>query len=111
MHAGSRLQLPAGMRPFDADLLLSGATLFTLSLESIAAVSYSGRVLTIVEAGTGLAFLAMVVSYLPVLYQAFSRREAHISLDTMATGSAVRTYNVMLMESRRVGAGLIAGSC
>ncbi len=35
-------------------------------------------------------------------------REAHISLDAMTTGAAVRTYNVMLMESRRVGAGLIA---
>jgi uncharacterized protein len=35
-------------------------------------------------------------------------RDAHVSLDTMTTGAAVRTYNVMLMESRRVGAGLIA---
>jgi uncharacterized protein len=35
-------------------------------------------------------------------------RDAHISLETMTTGPAVRTYNVMLMESRRVGAGLIA---
>ena len=35
-------------------------------------------------------------------------RDAHVSLDTMTTGPAVRTYNVMLMESRRVGAGLIA---
>jgi uncharacterized protein len=35
-------------------------------------------------------------------------REAHISVDAMVTGPAVRTYNVMLMESRRVGAGLIA---
>jgi len=35
-------------------------------------------------------------------------RQAHISLDAMTTGPAVRTYNVMLMESRRVGAGLIA---
>jgi uncharacterized protein len=35
-------------------------------------------------------------------------REAHVSIDTMTTGPAVRTYNVMLMESRRVGAGLIA---
>ena len=26
----------------------------------------------------------------------------------MTTGPAVRTYNVMLMEGRRVGAGLIA---
>ena len=35
-------------------------------------------------------------------------RAAQISLDAMTTGAAVRTYNVMLMESRRVGAGLIA---
>jgi len=35
-------------------------------------------------------------------------REAHVSLDAMTTGPAVRTYNVMLMEGRRVGAGLIA---
>jgi uncharacterized protein len=35
-------------------------------------------------------------------------RAAHISLDAMTTGPAVRTYNVMLMEGRRVGAGLIA---
>ncbi len=35
-------------------------------------------------------------------------RESHISVDAMTTGPAVRTYNVMLMEGRRVGAGLIA---
>ena len=35
-------------------------------------------------------------------------REAHVSLDVMSTGPAVRTYNVRLMEGRRVGAGLIA---
>jgi uncharacterized protein len=35
-------------------------------------------------------------------------READVSLDVMITGPAVRTYNVMLMEGRRVGAGLIA---
>jgi uncharacterized protein len=34
--------------------------------------------------------------------------DAHISLDAMTTGPAVRTYNVMLMEGRRVGGGLIA---
>jgi uncharacterized protein len=35
-------------------------------------------------------------------------RNAHISVDAMTTGPAVRTYNVMQMEGRRVGAGLIA---
>jgi len=31
-------------------------------------------------------------------------RAAHISVDTMTSGPAVHTYNVMLMESRRVAA-------
>jgi uncharacterized protein len=35
-------------------------------------------------------------------------RDRHVLLDAMTTGPAVRTYNVMLMEGRRVGAGLIA---
>jgi uncharacterized protein len=35
-------------------------------------------------------------------------QDAHIAVDVMTTGPAVRTYNVMLMEGRRVGAGLIA---
>ena len=35
-------------------------------------------------------------------------RDVHISIDVMTTGPAVRTYNVMLLEGRRVAAGLIA---
>jgi uncharacterized protein len=35
-------------------------------------------------------------------------RDAHVSADAMTTGPAMRTYNVMLMEGRRVGAALIA---
>ena len=35
-------------------------------------------------------------------------RELAISVDAMTTGAAVRTYNILLAEDRRVGAGLIA---
>jgi len=35
-------------------------------------------------------------------------REISLSVDTMATGAAVRTYNILLAENRRFGAGLIA---
>jgi uncharacterized protein len=31
-----------------------------------------------------------------------------LSVDAMATGAAVRTYNILIAENRRVGAGLIA---
>jgi uncharacterized protein len=37
-------------------------------------------------------------------------RELALSVDAMATGAAVRTYNILLAENRRVGAGLIAAA-
>ena len=39
------------------------------------------------EAGIGFGFLAVIISYLPVLYQAFSRREITISLLDARAGS------------------------
>ena len=39
------------------------------------------RVVTVIEAGTGFGFLALMIAYVPVLYQAFSRREVTISLN------------------------------
>jgi uncharacterized protein len=35
-------------------------------------------------------------------------RERSIAVDVMTTGSAVRTYNILLAENRRAGVGLIA---
>jgi uncharacterized protein len=35
-------------------------------------------------------------------------RDAAVSIDTMTTGPAIRTYNILLGERRRVAAGLIA---
>ena len=35
-------------------------------------------------------------------------RELSLSVDEMATGAVVRTYNILLAENRRIGAGLIA---
>src|SRR5258708_3871736 len=78
--AGSRLQAPAALHGFVADLFFSGATLFTLSLGDIAPISGLARLFTVLEGGTGLAFLAMVIGYLPVLSQAFSRRELNSPL-------------------------------
>ena len=35
-------------------------------------------------------------------------RDLSLSVDVMSTSAAVRTYNILLAENRRVGAGLIA---
>ncbi|GAC1404032.1 MAG: hypothetical protein NVSMB56_18730 [Pyrinomonadaceae bacterium] len=65
---------------FGSYLYLSGVTFFTLGYGDIAPINPFGRLLAVLEAGMGFAFLAVVIGYLPVIYQAFSRREAHISM-------------------------------
>ncbi len=72
---------------FGGALYMSGSTLFTLGMGDITPRSPLARALTVAEAGTGIAFLALVIGYLPVIYQAFSRREINISLLDARAGS------------------------
>jgi hypothetical protein len=66
---------------------ISGTNFFTLGYGDITPIEPLGRALAVVEAGTGFAMLAIVIGYLPVLYQAFSRREVNISLLDQRAGS------------------------
>jgi Ion channel len=65
----------------------SGATFFTLGYGDIVPHGAWSKVICVLEAGTGLGFIAMVIGYLPVLYQLFSRREAHVIMLDSVTGS------------------------
>lgn len=89
LHYGLHDRLAGAL--FDNDfgnaLYLSGTTLFTLGLGDIQPASPVGRFITVLEAGIGFGFLALVIGYLPVLYQAFSRREVTISLLDARAGS------------------------
>src|SRR5579883_3074541 len=78
--------LRAGASLFE-DLYLSGVTFFTLGYGDVTPIDPLGRMLAVLEAGIGFGFLAVVISYLPVLYQAFSRRELTISLLDARAGS------------------------
>lgn len=84
---GSRLNVGEAVAPFSTYLYMSGTTLFTLGLGDVTPLGPVGRALVVIEAGIGLGFLAVVVSYLPILYQAFSRREVSISLLDARAGS------------------------
>jgi hypothetical protein len=77
---GSRLTGASEMSGFAADLYMSGTTFFTLGLGDLHPLSALARLTTVVEAGTGFGFLALVIAYVPVLYQAFSKREARITM-------------------------------
>ena len=95
-HRGSLLCLPDGIWAWPVDKAEE------LTEDTLALVFARVGALDFFILGTGKVLWNMP----PALRVRF--RDAHVSLDTMTTGAAVRTYNVMLMESRRVGAGLIA---
>lgn len=69
-----------GMSRFETALYQSGVTFFTLGYGDVTPHTRITRFIAVLEAGVGFGFLAVVIGYLPVLYQAFSRRETIISL-------------------------------
>ncbi len=77
---GPPLHTLQGDADFIATLYMSGTNFFTLGLGDITPAPGLERFVVMLEAGTGFGFLGLVISYLPVMYQAFSRRESTISL-------------------------------
>jgi hypothetical protein len=66
---------------------VSGTTLFTLGLGDVQPTTHAARTLIVIEAGTGLGFVALVIGYVPVLYTAFSNREIAVALLDARAGS------------------------
>jgi hypothetical protein len=89
LQYGGGDHLISGNQPITFRLLLyhSGETFFTLGYGDITPASYYSRALSVLEAGTGFGFLAIVIGYLPTIYSAFSRREIEISLLDARAGS------------------------
>jgi len=85
--SGSIIKSPYGPVSFGTYLYLSGTTFFTLGIGDVVPITTFGRGLVAFEAGMGFGFLALVIGYLPVLNQSFSRREVNISLLDARAGS------------------------
>ena len=89
VYWGSHSQVIAAGEPvtFGTYLYLSGATFFTLGYGDVSPALPFGRFVSVVETANGLGLFAVVISYLPVLYQSFSKRETSISLLDARAGS------------------------
>ena len=61
------------------------------------------RAVIILESGTGLGLLAVVMGYFPVLYSAFSRREVSISLLDARAGSPPTAAELIRRQSQDAG--------
>ncbi len=95
-HQGSLLVLPSGMYRWDVTELAS------MKPNDFALVFTEARDIDFMLLGTGVA---MSSPPKPII-ELFAKRS--LPLDFMSTGSAVRTYGVLLAEKRKVAAAFIA---
>ncbi len=95
-HRGSILCLPSGIHGWDKT---EDAPLTLADLQRV--LDEAGEI-EVLLVGTGKEIRPLSPEIKAAL------RERRISSDPMSTGAAVRTFNVMLAESRAVAAALIA---
>jgi hypothetical protein len=74
-----------GGRSLREAFFLSGSSILTLGFERPDQLAITALVFT--EAGLGLVLLAMLITYLPSIYQAFSRREAGVTALEVRAGT------------------------
>ena len=95
-HRGSLLCLPNGMHAWPV------STPAELTLDLFAPVLAVADQIDVLLIGLGEDFAVLD----PAIRAAF--RERSVIVEAVATGGAVRTYNVLLGEQRAIGAALIA---
>jgi hypothetical protein len=86
-------------------LYFSGITFFTIGYGDVVPSAGLGRFLAVFEGGIGFGFLAVIIGYMPVLYQAFSRREVTISLLDARAGSPPSAGQLLLRVAPHFEAG------
>lgn len=95
-HRGSLLCLPSGVHGWD---FAEGEPLAVSAFKRVFEEAKDIEVL-LVGTGNNIVFLPEPLRQ--------RMRDSQIICDAMSTGAAVRTYNVMLAESRAVAAALVA---
>jgi len=95
-HRGSIVALPSGIKAWAPE---SATGLTPADFEPVLA---EGETIELLLVGTGadIVFIGEPIRA--------RLRTAGIRIDVMQTGAAVRTYNILLAENRRVAAALIA---
>ena len=95
-HRGSLLCLPGGMSAWEAVLPAD------VTLQSLTPVLEAADQLDVLLIGLG----GDIAGLDPAVRDAL--KERRVIVEAIATGGAVRTYNVLLAEDRAVGAALLA---
>lgn len=86
------------VNPLGEAFLLSGSSILTLGFAT--ADTLLLRLLAFTEATLGLIMVALLISYLPTMYNAFSERETAVTLLDVRAGTPPTAVNMMLRLHR-----------
>ena len=101
--AGGSQLAPGHSVAFGQDLYFSAATLVSSGTGGLSAQTAFARVIQVIDAASGLLTLAIVIGYLPALFQAYSRREATVSKLDARAGSPPTAGRLVIRSARRGG--------
>ncbi len=89
-----------GVEPWYRNFLLSGSSLLTLGFEGVD--TFAQTVMAFTEATIGLILIALIIAYLPTIYNAFANREKTVNMLEVRAG-APPTAEEMFARARRLG--------
>lgn len=92
-----------GASDFLSLLYYSGSILLTPSFGEVTSETAPAGMLTLVETVTGLGTIALLISYLPVLYGAYNRREAKLLTLDDPSGERIMPVSLIELQARRGG--------
>lgn len=101
--AGSHLGAGGHQVGFGQDFYFAAATMTASSPGVLAAHTTMARTVQVIDAVSGLAVVAIVIGYLPALYQAFSRRETTVSQLDARAGSPPSAGRLVIRSARHGG--------
>ncbi|MFN2568758.1 MAG: ion channel [Candidatus Dormibacteria bacterium] len=96
VYLGQRSQLH-GADDFGSLVYYSGTALLTIGFGDITAQSTGLRLLTLLEALTGLGTIALLISFLPALYGAYGRREARLLTLDDPSGQRIQPTSLIVL--------------
>lgn len=97
----ARLEYAPGRTSIADDFFLSSTSFFNLG--AAPAHTAATRFLMMLQSALGFGFLGLLISYLPVLYQSFSRREVGIAMLDARAGSPASAAALLVRQGRNLG--------
>jgi len=92
LHAATE---PNGPPTLGTAIYFSGTTFFTLGFGDITPISPPARAVSVIEAGLGFGFLALIISYLPTLNGPLTERERVVTMLDARAGAPPSAAEVL----------------